>query len=447
MSEAYLTVEALTKYIKRKFDADPYLKKVYVKGELSNVKHHTSGHLYFTLKDDRAQIKGMMYKRDAERLKFRAEEGMKVLTEGYVNVYERGGTYQFYATNMEPDGVGSLYLAFEQLKEQLAKEGLFDERFKQPIPAYPTAIGVVTATTGAAIRDICTTLKRHYPLANVYIFPTLVQGERAAASIVQSIRQANALGGIDTLIVGRGGGSIEDLWAFNEEIVARAIFESRIPIISGVGHETDTTIADFAADLRAPTPTGAAKMAVPDVLALRQRVTDYEARIMYVANTQLDRAKKRLQQLMNAYPMSYPERMYRPFEERLVRLDEQLQLATERHITKQQQQLERLTARLTRQMPLATVQLEQQRVANVTARLENAMRKLVDQKASQFDRAIRTLSALNPLSVMERGYSIVYNKERQVIMSTNDVETTDDVTIHVADGQITATVTAIQREE
>lgn len=447
MSETYLTVEALTKYIKRKFDADPYLKKVYVKGELSNVKYHTSGHLYFTLKDSQAQIRGMMYKRDASHLKFSAEDGMNVLMEGYVSLYERGGTYQFYATNIEPDGVGSLYLAFEQLKQQLAKEGLFDERFKQPIPPYPTAIGVVTATTGAAIRDICTTLKRHYPLADVYIFPTLVQGARAAASIVSSIRQANALGGIDTLIVGRGGGSIEDLWAFNEEIVARAIFESRIPIISGVGHETDTTIADFAADLRAPTPTGAAKMAVPDVLELRQRVTSYESRIIHMTSLQLDRAKQRLQHIMNAMPMQHPERLYRPFEERLVRLEDQLQQAAEQQIVQKTQQLERLTARLAQQTPLAKVRFEQQRVANLTKRLEQAMRKTVDQKAQQFDSALRTLAALNPLSVMERGYSIVYNKERQVVMSTDDIAPQEPITIHVADGQIEATVTAVQKEE
>lgn len=447
MSEAYLTVEALTKYIKRKFDADPYLKKVYVKGELSNVKHHTSGHLYFTLKDHQAQIRGMMYKRDCAQLKFKAEDGLNVLMEGYVSLYERGGTYQFYATNIEPDGVGSLYLAFEQLKAQLTEEGLFDERFKQPIPSYPTAIGVVTATTGAAIRDICTTLKRHYPLADVYIFPTLVQGERAAASIVNSIRQANALGGIDTLIVGRGGGSIEDLWAFNEEIVARAIFESRIPIISGVGHETDTTIADFAADLRAPTPTGAAKMAVPDVLALRQRVTSYESRIMHMASMQLDRAKQRLQHIMHATPMQFPERLYRPFEERLVRLEDQLQQAAEQQLVQKTQQLERLTARLAQQMPLAKVRFEGQHVTNLSGRLQRAMRKTIDQKAQQFDSTLRTLAALNPLSVMERGYSIVYNKERQVVMSAERIVPDEPITIHVADGKIEATVTAVQKEE
>lgn len=447
MTEAYLTVEALTKYIKRKFEADPYLRKVYVKGEVSNVKLHSSGHLYFTLKDDKAQIKGIMYARNAGQLKFHVENGMNVLIEGDINVYERGGSYQFYATKMEPDGVGSLYLAFEQLKEQLHKEGLFDERFKQPIKKYPQAIGVITATTGAAIQDICTTLKRHYPLADVYIFPTLVQGERAAASIVQSIRQANTMEEIDTLIVGRGGGSIEDLWAFNEEIVARAIFESRIPIISGVGHETDTTIADFAADLRAPTPTGAAKMAVPDSIDLAQHVRTLETRLVQRTRVQLDAAAMRLKKVKESYPMMYPERLYRPFDERLARLEDQLSLAYERQMTGEQQHLERLTAKLARYMPMQQLQYEAQRLTNLEHRLQQAAMQQVTQKQRQFEHVLRTMAALNPLSIMERGYSIVYNEQREVVMSTQTIEPGDQLTVHVADGQIKTTVINTAQKE
>lgn len=447
MTEAYLTVEALTKYIKRKFEADPYLRKVYVKGELSNVKLHSSGHLYFTLKDDKAQIKGIMYARHAGQLKFHVENGMNVLIEGDINVYERGGNYQFYATKMEPDGVGSLYLAFEQLKEQLHKEGLFDERFKQPIKKYPQAIGVITATTGAAIQDICTTLKRHYPLANVYIFPTLVQGKRAAASIVQSIRQANTMAEIDTLIVGRGGGSIEDLWAFNEEIVARAIFESRIPIISGVGHETDTTIADFAADLRAPTPTGAAKMAVPDIMDLAQHIRSLETRFVQRMRVQLETATMRLKKVTESYPMMYPERLYRPFDERLARLEDQLSLNYERHMTREQQRLERLTAKLARYIPTQQLQYEGQRLTNLEHRLQQATMQQVNRKQRQFEHVLRTMSALNPLSIMERGYSIVYNEQHEVVMSTQHVAPGDQLTIDVADGQIKTTVINTAQKE
>ncbi len=448
MTEAYLTVEALTKYIKRKFEADPYLRKVYVKGELSNVKLHSSGHLYFTLKDDKAQIKGIMYARHAGQLKFHVENGMNVLIEGDINVYERGGNYQFYATKMEPDGVGSLYLAFEQLKEQLHKEGLFDERFKQPIKKYPQAIGVITATTGAAIQDICTTLKRHYPLAAVYIFPTLVQGERAAASIVQSIRRANTMAEIDTLIVGRGGGSIEDLWAFNEEIVARAIFESRIPIISGVGHETDTTIADFAADLRAPTPTGAAKMAVPDIIDLAQHVRTLETRIVQRTRVQLEAAAMRLKKVTESYPMMYPERLYRPFDERLARLEDQLSLSYERHMTREQQRLERLIAKLERYIPTQKLYYEAQRLTNLEHRLQQAATQQLNRKQRQFELVLRTMAALNPLSIMERGYSIVYNGQHEVVMSTQHVAPGDQLTIHVADGHIETTViNTVQKED
>lgn len=448
MTEAYLTVEALTKYIKRKFEADPYLRKVYVKGELSNVKLHSSGHLYFTLKDDKAQIKGIMYARHAGQLKFHVENGMNVLIEGDINVYERGGNYQFYATKMEPDGVGSLYLAFEQLKEQLHKEGLFDERFKQPIKKYPQAIGVITATTGAAIQDICTTLKRHYPLAAVYIFPTLVQGERAAASIVQSIQRANTMAEIDTLIVGRGGGSIEDLWAFNEEIVARAIFESRIPIISGVGHETDTTIADFAADLRAPTPTGAAKMAVPDIIDLAQHVRTLETRIVQRTRVQLEAAAMRLKKVTESYPMMYPERLYRPFDERLARLEDQLSLSYERHMTREQQRLERLIAKLERYIPTQKLYYEAQRLTNLEHRLQQAATQQLNRKQRQFELVLRTMAALNPLSIMERGYSIVYNGQHEVVMSTQHVAPGDQLTIHLADGHIETTViNTVQKED
>lgn len=448
MTEAYLTVQALTKYIKRKFEADPYLRKVYVKGELSNVKLHSSGHVYFTLKDDKAQIKGIMYARHAGQLKFHVENGMNVLIEGDINVYERGGNYQFYATKMEPDGVGSLYLAFEQLKEQLHKEGLFDERFKQPIKKYPQAIGVITATTGAAIQDICTTLRRHYPLAAVYIFPTLVQGERAAASIVQSIHRANTMAEIDTLIVGRGGGSIEDLWAFNEEIVARAIFESRIPIISGVGHETDTTIADFAADLRAPTPTGAAKMAVPDIIDLAQYVRTLETRIVQRTRVQLETAAMRLKKVTESYPMMYPERLYRPFDERLARLEDQLSLSYERHMTREQQRLERLIAKLERYIPTQKLYYEAQRLTNLEHRLQQAATQQLNRKQRQFEVVLRTMAALNPLSIMERGYSIVYNGQHEVVMSTQHVAPGDQLTIHVADGHIETTViNTVQKED
>ncbi len=280
MEQRYLTVNALTKYIKRKFDADPHLQDCYVKGEISNFKQHSSGHMYFTLKDDKSRLTAVMFARENRHIKFEPENGMQVLIRGDLTVYEQTGQYQIYIKEMKPDGIGELFLAYEQLKEKLTKEGLFSQEYKKALPRYPNTVGIITSPTGAAIRDILTTIKRRYPIANIILLPALVQGDQAAPSIANAISQANDNGNIDVLIVGRGGGSIEELWAFNEEIVARAIFSSKIPIISAVGHETDFTIADFVADLRAPTPTAAAELAVPHIDELIERILNRKTRLL-----------------------------------------------------------------------------------------------------------------------------------------------------------------------
>ncbi|EES72230.1 exodeoxyribonuclease VII, large subunit, partial [Paenibacillus sp. oral taxon 786 str. D14] len=264
-----LTVKELNRYIRMKLESDQVLTDVWIRGEISNFTHHSSGHMYFTLKDADSRIKSIMFASYNQRLPFRPKEGTRVIARGNVSVYERDGQYQFYVTHMQPDGVGSLYLAFEQLKQKLEAEGLFAPGRKRPLPRFPKTIGVVTSPTGAAVRDILTTLGRRYPQAAVILYPVLVQGKGAAPSIVKAIRTLNAMGEADVLIVGRGGGSLEELWAFNEEQVARAIYESAIPVISAVGHETDFTIADFVADLRAATPTAAAELAVPHTAELR----------------------------------------------------------------------------------------------------------------------------------------------------------------------------------
>ena len=267
MNDKYLTISAITRYLKNKFDTDVNLRTVYLKGEISNIKYHTTGHLYFSLKDETSKINAIMFSSNAKKLVFNPVDGSKVLVVGRISVYEATGGYQIYVDEMIEDGVGNLYLAFEKLKKDLAKEGLFDEKYKKKIPRIPEVIGVVTAPTGAAIKDIISTIKRRFPICKVIVFPSLVQGENAKEDIVRNIELANTYP-LDVLIVGRGGGSIEDLWPFNEEIVARAIFNSNIPIISAVGHEIDFTIADYVADLRAPTPTGAAEMAVPNITDL-----------------------------------------------------------------------------------------------------------------------------------------------------------------------------------
>lgn len=440
---SYLTVKALTKYIKRKFDADPHLRDVYVKGELSNVKIHTSGHIYFTLKDDTARINALMFRSQASQLKFRPEDGMQVFIRGDVNVYEAQGSYQLYVLSMEPDGIGSLFIAFNQLKEKLYKEGLFNPNFKQPIPKFPKAIGVCTATTGAAIRDICTTIKRRYPLAEILIYPTLVQGNGAAESIARNIRLANQQNLVDVLIVGRGGGSIEDLWAFNEEIVARAIFESRIPIISAVGHETDTTIADYVSDLRAPTPTAAAELAVPNKQELFEKILTFQSQMHQMVRSRLMFERNRLNKLRASYSLSQPERLYRPFTERLLQADVNLQRSIQMYLMTKRNGLSQLDGTLKIHSPKNAIIYYKKQLEQTSNLLTRNVFQVVNRKKENYLSTIRTLQALNPLTIMERGFSVTY-KENQVVKSISQLKTNDEITLHLQDGIAQAKVMEIQ---
>lgn len=441
-TSSYLTVKALTKYIKRKFDADPHLREVYVKGELSNVKIHSSGHIYFTLKDDAARITAAMFRTQASKLKFKPEEGMQVYIRGEVNVYESSGIYQLYVQTMEPDGVGGLFVAFNQLKERLQKEGFFNPNFKQPIPKFPNTVGVLTATTGAAIRDICTTINRRYPLAEIVIYPTVVQGENAAPNIVKNIQLANNQQLCEVLIVGRGGGSIEDLWAFNEEIVAQAIFESRIPIISAVGHETDTTIADFVADLRAPTPTAAAELAVPNQHELIQRILSNQSRLQQMTSALVQFERSRLKKLQNAYPLATPERLYRPFIEKIVQLDMQLGRASQMYLMKKYNALQKLDSTIKSHSPKNEIQYNYKQINHMTDLLTRSVLSLLQKKKDQYGANVRTLEALNPLSIMTRGYSVTY-KEQQVVKSVTQLSKDEEIDIHFHDGKVQAKIIEI----
>lgn len=438
----YLSVQALTKYIKRKFDADPHLRNVFVKGELSNVKSHPSGHIYFTLKDDKSRIQSAMFRSSAGALKFKPENGMNVLITGDVSVYESSGNYQLYAQTMQPDGIGALYLAFEQLKESLGKEGLFENRWKKNLPLYPQTIGVVTAQSGAAIQDICSTIERRYPLAEIILFPAVVQGNKAAPSIIKAIELAQANGTIDVLIVGRGGGSIEDLWAFNEESVARAIFSCTIPTISAVGHETDTTIADFVADRRAPTPTAAAEIAVPAQDELFERILDRKKTIYSAFSTEIKNGKKRLQAMQSSYPLQFPERLYRPFTERLIGLEGRLQRNSFEITRLRSAELQRLCSILTYYSPSRKIQEETRNTLMLTERLSRATFQTVRMRSEQFQSSIRMLKALNPLDIMERGYSIIY-KDGVVTNSAKSLKVGTDVQIRLHDGNVQATVNSI----
>lgn len=445
-NQTFLTVQALTKYVKRKFDADPHLRNVYVKGELSNVKLHPSGHIYFTLKDDKTRIQAAMFRSRSNTLQFKPENGMNVLITGDVTVFETAGSYQLYVQTMEPDGIGALYLAFEQLKKKLQQEGLFEERFKQPIPQVPQRIGLITAESGAALRDMYSTINRRFPMAEMYLFPALVQGRTAVPSIVKAIEQANEMANVDVLIVGRGGGSIEDLWAFNEEDVARAIFSSRIPIISAVGHETDTTIADFVSDLRAPTPTAAAEMAVPDQLQLFQHLKNQQRSIYLAVQTLIKQLNKRLETAQAAYPLQYPERLYRPFIEKLDNLEDRLQRSSEAVVQGKRMNFDRLYAGFQYYTPIRRIQLEQQQTKQLEMRLSRAAEHTIKQRQQQFVALMRMMQALNPLQVMERGFSIGY-KDHEVIKSINDVASGDQVTLQLADGSISTIVEGIIPKE
>ncbi|MED3571696.1 exodeoxyribonuclease VII large subunit [Cytobacillus praedii] len=440
----YLSVNALTKYIKRKFDADPHLQDVMVKGEISNFKQHSSGHMYFTLKDEKARILAVMFSRYNQTMKFSPENGMRVLIRGDLTVYEPSGQYQIYIKEIQPDGIGDLYLAFEQLKGKLEKEGLFSTEYKKPIPKFPTTVGVITSPTGAAIRDIITTIKRRYPVANILIFPALVQGGQAAPSIVKAIQMANSRDEADVLIIGRGGGSIEELWAFNEESVAKSIFHSRIPIISAVGHETDFTIADFVADLRAPTPTGAAELAVPHIDDLAERILSRQSRMIRALKEQLTLQNERLTRIQKSYAFRYPHKLYEQKLEQVDKWTEQLQRGSKKLFNLKAEEWISLQKRLKRSHPNERIEEAKQQQEKVQKNLNRAIAAIFAAKEKDFSHMLTTLEALSPLKIMDRGYSLVYSDEGKLIKTVKQVKQDEQIKVKVPDGAIHCVVTDIE---
>ena len=412
MNDKYITVTQLTRYIKYKIDNDVNLNEVFLKGEISNFKAHSRGHYYFTLKDDGSRINAIMFASSTKKIKFIPSDGMKVLVTGKISVFEANGGYQIYVNDMLEDGVGNLYIAFEQLKKRLGEEGLFDPSIKKKIPKIPRRIGVVTAPTGAAIKDIISTIKRRWPLAEVYLFPTLVQGEDAKEDIVRQIKNS-ANYDLDTLIVGRGGGSIEDLWAFNEEIVARAIYECKIPVISAVGHEIDFTIADFVADLRAPTPTGAAEMAVPDIRDVRQLLNQMNIRLNKAMTNDINRYKDKLTFLRNRPVLTNPITIYQNKELVFDGLLERLKYSSK--------------------ALLAVKEKELLSVKNSYA-LKNPF-QILDKKSNRYLQLVSKLETLSPLLTIKRGYSIT-RCNGKVIKSVKEVKKDDLLDIELCDGKI-----------
>ena len=416
MKDKYITVIQLSKYLKYKFDNDVNLDTVYLKGEISNFKAHSRGHFYFTLKDEESRINAVMFSSSASKIKFTPQDGMKVLVTGKVTVYPQNGGYQIYVNEMLEDGVGNLYIAYEQLKKKLEDEGLFDKSHKKKIPYIPNRIGVVTAPTGAAIRDIISTIKRRWPLAEVILFPSLVQGEFAKEDIVKQIKRAEDYN-LDTLIVGRGGGSIEDLWTFNEEIVARAIYECSIPVISAVGHEIDFTIADFVADMRAPTPTGAAEISVPNLSDVSNLISQINIRLNKAISNKIEFSRRRLLDVKSRHIFKEPIKIYEAKEQKFDFLMEKLKFNILNIYTNRSNSYLKIKENIIFKNP------------NV----------LFEKKQNDYLRLISKLETLSPLLTIKRGYSIsrVNNK---VINSVKDVKKKDLVEIELSDGKINAEV-------
>ncbi|ULO09152.1 exodeoxyribonuclease VII large subunit [Paenibacillus sp. 19GGS1-52] len=441
------SIKELNGYIRMKLDSDVVLSDVWIRGEISNFTHHSSGHMYFTLKDESSRIKSIMFASHNQRLPFVPKEGARVIARGNVTVYERDGQYQFYATQMQPDGIGSLYLAYEQLKSKLAQEGLFAAERKRPLPRFPKCIGVVTSPTGAAVRDIVITLQRRFPQVPIVIYPVLVQGKGAAPAIVKAIKTLNAMGEADVLIVGRGGGSLEELWAFNEEEVARAIYQSAIPVISAVGHETDFTIADFVADLRAATPTAAAELAVPHAGELAAQLRQQQNRLRQSLLRRSQRGGERLASLQRSLALVGPRRYLAQHTQRLDMLRQRLSGAAEARLSRARERKTVLQHSLQRYNPRDGVLAARQRTESMRRELLSAMQARLQDKRSRFGAEMRHLDALSPLKVMSRGYSLVYDQEEQhLIKSLKEVELGDLVVIKLNDGQLDCQVRGIKED-
>ena len=415
-SSKYLTVTALTRYIKYKIDSDEHLRQVFLRGEISNFKSHTTGHLYFSLKDETSKINAIMFNTNAKKIEFKPADGMKVLIVGRISVYEATGNYQIYVDEMIQDGVGNLYLEFEKLKKKLAEEGLFDKSKKKSIPLFPEKIGIVTAPTGAAIKDILSTIKRRYPVCKTYLFPSLVQGEFAKDDIVKKIKLAQTYD-LDVLIVGRGGGSIEDLWPFNEEVVARAIFDCKIPVISAVGHEVDFTIADFVADLRAPTPTGAAELAVPNIFDVIKQINNFKIRLNENINTKINYQKLKLDSIKSSFVIKNPMLMYENKKQKIDQLFENLNKNIFINVSKKRMELDNIKNHYILKNPIV----------------------LYEKKKDYLSNLIQKLELVNPLNILKKVYTLTYVEDK-LIKNIKDVKIDDTIKIRLSDGFIISKV-------
>ena len=448
MDSRYLTVSQLTQYIKQKFERDPYLKKVFVKGEISNYNaKRRYKNQYFSLKDDQALISAIIFQSRQSKIRFELEEGMSVLATGWVSVYEKSGNYQLYIDDLQPDGIGALYLAYEQLKEKLSKEGLFDFEHKKPIPRFPKRIGVITSHSGAVIEDIRTTVKRRFPLAQIVLFPTLVQGERAADDIVKNIKALESMSDIDTAIIARGGGSFEDLFPFNEEKVVRAIHDMRTPVISSVGHETDTTLADLVADLRAPTPTAAAEQATPVLRDLLMHLSQLEQRLVYLTDQRLQGLRKQLTRLEQSTVFQQPVRLYAPYIQRLDFLESHLVQACDKQLRQKIYRFELAEQSLKSEHLKQKIHYSKQYLNQMSERLNRSINLLLKNKKQNFIKAVHALDLLSPLKIVTRGYAIAFASDDRPVYSVHDVKKDDLLYVQLKDGEIQSRIEQIDENK
>lgn len=396
------TVAQVNEYVKCLIEEEMLLQDIYVCGEVSNFKNHSSGHFYFTLKDSSSEIRAVMFRSYAQKVKFNIENGLKVIVRARVGVFESAGMYQLYVNTMQPEGMGALHLAFEQLKSKLLKEGLFDEAHKRPIPKFPKRIGIITSPTGAAVRDIINIATRRYNLASLILFPSLVQGEEAAGQLISGIDYFNITESVDVIIIGRGGGSIEDLWAFNDEYLARAIYNSKIPVISAVGHEIDFTICDFVADLRAPTPSAAAELATPNLADIVAKIDGFKSRSILAISSLIEEYKTRLEYISSSKVFK---------------------------------------------SPISMLEIPKLRLSAAKKELISTFTRAVMTKRNDFSQKVAKINALNPLSILSRGFATVTSDEGKTIKSINDIEKNSKISIRFLDGSAQATIDSKERIE
>lgn len=440
----YLTVSQITQYISTKFERDPYLHQVYITGEVSNFRKRPK-HQYFSLKDENAVLSAVMFSNAFNQLKFDLEDGMKVMAIGRIGVFNKTGRYQLYIDHLEPDGVGALYQKYEQLKAQLTEEGLFHFDHK-PIPRYPKNIAIITSSSGAVIRDIITTVKRRYPIVQLTLYPTAVQGQYAADELVKNLERVESHGNYDTVIIGRGGGSIEDLWPFNEEKVVRAVRKIDIPIISSVGHETDTTLVDFASDQRAATPTAAAEIATPILSEELIRIQELQARLYRAQANRLQYLNQQLNEYKNAYVFKQPLRLYEGHQLKLKNLYKELVQSQMQFVKGKQQRIQHQEKLLYQSSPNQLIQKNQSHLTYIRAQLIQAQEKKLSKNEYQVQKLMSQLDLLSPLKRMSKGFAYVTSKQKPV-ESIKNVDIGDSLGIQLSDGKISAQITGLDKKQ